>query len=35
LSRAILRLGALAKIKEFDELEKRLTVLEEANEHKK
>lgn len=28
-------LGALARIKEFDELEKRLTALEEANEHKK
>ena len=28
-------LGALAKIKEFDELERRLTTLEEANEHKK
>ncbi|HLP81807.1 MAG TPA: DUF5681 domain-containing protein [Nitrosomonas sp.] len=28
-------LGTLAKIKEMDELEKRLTALEQANEHKK
>lgn len=28
-------LGALARIKELDELEKRLTALEEANEYKK
>ncbi len=28
-------LGALTKIKEFDELEKRLAALEEANEYKK
>lgn len=28
-------LGTLARIKEIDELEKRLTALEEANEHKK
>ncbi len=28
-------LGTLARIKEMDELEKRLTVLEQANEHKK
>ncbi len=28
-------LGALTKIKEFDELEKRLSALEEASEHKK
>ncbi len=28
-------LGALAKIKEFDELEQRLTALEQENEHKK
>ena len=28
-------LGTLARIKEMDELEKRLTALEQANEHKK
>lgn len=34
-SALIASLGALARVKEIDELEKRLTTLEEANEYKK